>query len=159
MRRHLIAGLGCLAGLAALFGCASQQGPKPPPITNFGWFYAQTPSEGAKLVYGQEGTDNVTLMLICLPRSGRVMATLPGSPGGPGAVRFASGHRNVRLAARPLEDDDGVQAELRADDPVLTGFAASGDLAILEGARRTALPMRPTERRLAADFVTACRPA
>jgi hypothetical protein len=157
MRRHLIAELAGVAALAAVAGCAAQHG--PPPVTDFGWFYAEDRSEGAKLVYGQDGTDNVTLMLICQPRSGRVVATLPGTPGGPGAVRFVSGSHRVRLAARPLQDEDGVQAELRADDPVLAGFAASGDLAILEGARRTALPVRPAERRLATRFLAACRPA
>jgi hypothetical protein len=132
MRRHLIAELGGVAALAALAGCAAQHG--PPPITDFGWFYAENQGEGAKLVYGQDGTDNVTLMLICQPRSGRVVATLPGPPGGPGALRFVSGSHRARLAA-------------------------SGDLAILEGARRTALPVRPAERRLATRFLAACRPA
>ncbi len=160
MRRHLIAGLGGFASLAVLAGCASQQGPKPPPIINFGWFYAQTPGEGAKLVYGQEGTDNVTLMLICRPRSGHVEVTLSGDKAG--AVQLMSGRLSARLLVRP-PDGEGMESmligDLRADSPVLAAFVRDGDLTILDGARRTPLPMRPTERRLAADFVTACRPA
>ncbi len=160
MSRHLFAGLGGLASLAVLAGCASQQEPEPLPIINFGWFYAQTPGEGAKLVYGQEGTDNVTLMLICRPRSGRVEITLSGDKAG--AVQLMSGRLAARVVVRPPEGegmDSMLIGALRADNAVLAAFVRGGDLAIIDGGHRTPLPVRPAERRLAAEFLAACRPA
>lgn len=158
MRRHLIADLGGVAALAAVAGCAAQHG--PPPITDFGWFYAENQGEGAKLVYGQDGTDNVTLMLICRPRSGRIEVTLPGD--GPSTVRLVSGRTITRIAVRPPKGegmDNMLIGEPKADDPVLAAFVDHGELAIVDGGHRTPLPVRPVESRLARAFLAACRAA
>ena len=162
MGRHRIAGLGAgLALAAALAGCANQRTPPPAaPIAAYGWALMHSPGEGEKLAYGEPNTDNVVILLVCKPRSGLVQVLVPGHQPGSRPVRLASGGKSLSIVVRPPTGDDEpdlLRTDLKADDPILAGFAARGDLAILDGGQRTALPVRPSERDLASRFLAACK--
>ena len=160
MRRYLTAGLAA-AALASLAACANQRTPAPAaPISAYGWALMYSPGEGEKLAYGEPNTDNVVILLVCRPRSGLVQVLAPGHPPGSRPIRLASGNKTLRVVVRPPTSDaepDLLRTDLKADDPILAGFAEHGDLAILDGGRRTLLPVRPAERRLAGQFLAACR--
>jgi hypothetical protein len=159
MRRQLISGLGLAA--AALAGCAYQHTPAPAaPVANYSWGLMHSSGEGEKLAYGEPNTDNVVVMMVCRPHSGVVQIVLPGRVAGAKPLRLASGGKTIRIIVLPPtgdEDVDLLHTDLKAGDPVLAGFAENGDLAILDAGGRTPLPVRPTERRLAGEFLAACK--
>lgn len=155
-RRSLVSIFAALS----LAGCAH---PVTPVATgpDMAWSLSHAEGEGAKLAYGQPQTDNVLLMLTCAPRSGAVQVSMT-APNGTGAtaLKLSSGGRSARLkgesAPSGLGDGLLVEAQARADDPVLTRFAESGELAVAVGARRTELPADPDKSR---RFVESCRAA
>ncbi|WP_309088330.1 hypothetical protein [Phenylobacterium sp.] len=157
MRRRSLFSLFAAMSLAA---CAHPVAPVPTG-PDMAWSLNHAEGEGAKLAYGQPQTDNVLLMLTCEPRSGAVRVSMSAPDGGGGkALRLSSGGRSAKLAgqAAPSGLGDGllIEAEARADDPVLARFAQSGELAVAVGARWTKLPADPDKSR---RFVESCRGA
>lgn len=157
MRRRSLFSVFAALGLTA---CAH---PMTPVATapDMAWSLTHAEGEGAKLAYGQPQTDNVLLMLTCAPRSGAVQVSMTAPEGtGATALKLSSGGRSARLkgesAPSGLGDGLLVEAQTRADDPVLAKFAQSGELAVAVGARRTELPADPDKSR---RFVESCRGA
>ncbi|WP_041373200.1 hypothetical protein [Phenylobacterium zucineum] len=124
------------------------------------WGLTESPDE-AKLAFGQEGTDNVVLMLACQPRSGQVLVSLVAlerreRP----TLILKAGEASTRhpAVAEPNMITDGfiVEATTGADDPALRSFAAGEPLTVGIGGRRTHLPAAPAVGR---RFVESCRAA
>ncbi len=144
----------------AVTACAHPVTPVPAG-PEMAWSLTHAEGEGAKLAYGEPQTDNVLLMLTCEPRSGEVRVSMTAPDGSAAtALKLSSGGRSSRLAGESAPTGFGegllVEAGARADDPVLTRFARSGELAVAVGARRTELPADPDKSR---RFVESCRGA
>ena len=150
MGRRIIASLVALGALAA---CAHES---PPPAVGMAWSLTSTPEEGAKLAYGAPDTDNLVLMLTCLPKSGEVQVWLMGADAAnPGALVLSSGERTARIPARRSEDGyQAFHAAAPATDAVFTSFAGAGTLGFALGGRRTVLPGAGGDAR---KFVVSCR--
>jgi hypothetical protein len=58
--------------LGALAGCMSLHTTGSATMTNYGLYYSENEDEGAKLAYGLENSDALSLMLECKKGSGRV---------------------------------------------------------------------------------------
>jgi hypothetical protein len=123
------------------------------------WSLSQVEGEGAKLAFGKPQSDDVLVMLTCEPRSNRLRVSAPASTNGR-FIGLSSGReaRRYVASAGPAGFGDGVvlEAEARPDDPVVTRFAASGQLALDVDGRRLALPA--DDPRQAREFVNSCRP-
>lgn len=149
-----------LFAAVAVTACAHPMSPVStgPEMT---WSLTHAEGEGAKLAYGQPQTDNVLVMLTCEPSSGQVWVSMTAPEGiGAKALKLSSGGRTSRLPGESAPTGFGegllVEAEARADDPVLTRFAQGGELAVTVGARRAELPADPDKSR---RFVDSCRGA
>lgn len=160
MRRRTAFGL---IGTLMVAACAHQVAPSPEPA--LAWSLHSTELEGAKLAYGQPQSDNVLLMMTCQPRTGAVRLSVAApEAGAPDAVRLASRGRQDSFAGEAAPSGMGsgliVEAEARADHPVLASFAATGDLAVVENGRRARLPAAGADRQEIRSFFAACgRPA
>jgi hypothetical protein len=120
------------------------------------WSLTSTPEEGAKLAYGAPDTDNLILMLTCLPKSGKVQVWLMGADAAkPGSLILSSGERRARLPARRSDDGyEALHAAAPAADAVFTSFAGAGTLGLALEGRRTILPGAGDDAR---RFVASCR--
>jgi hypothetical protein len=139
----------------ALGGCATQGG-------GLSWAFGEDRQEGLKLVLGRPFTDDVLIVAFCQPRSGEVRLTLVGRPGDPAVIELHSGKLWQRYSGAGIGEDAeslgalDIQFELSADDPVLSRVADTGELTVVLGDRRMALPNGFAQ---AHDFITACRAA
>lgn len=156
MRRRAIITL----TVSTLMAACAHQGPQTAAMPGMAWSLSQSEGEGAKLAYGQPSSDNVLLMMTCRPKSGTVGLSL-ASPAGAPAIELSSRGKSSRLRATSttsgLSDGALLEANASAADPVLKAFARSGDLALVENGKRTALPVRAGERGHVSDFLATCR--
>jgi hypothetical protein len=156
MRRRAIIGLG-LSCLAA--ACAHQGGPEAPGMA---WSLQHAEGEGAKLAFGQPSSDNVLLMMTCQPRSGQVLVSVTTGEVSD-AIELSSKEHVSRLSGQAVpamgEGSVLMEAEAGADDRTLASFARTGELAVVENGRRSALPVRAAERETVSRFFAECRAA
>jgi hypothetical protein len=141
-----------MLAIAALGGCASPGQPET-------WSVGENRSEGVKLTLGVPDTDDVRLIMTCQPRSGAVLLTVIGRQGDPAVVELHSGKIWNRYGGAGTADAEAdgivdIQFQLNADDPVLARVADTGELTIVLGERRMALPNGFAQ---AHDFLKACR--
>jgi hypothetical protein len=153
MRRLILIGLAA----GALGACATPVQKTPRAMS---WGVSANAEEGAKLVLGVPETDDVRVVMMCQPRSGRVDLTIIGRRGDPAAVELQSGKIVGHYAGAGVEDEetDGafdIQLKLPADDPILGGLADTGKLTIVFPTRRIVLPNAFST---AHDFLRICRP-
>ncbi|MEO8112728.1 MAG: hypothetical protein ABI655_00010 [Phenylobacterium sp.] len=146
MRRRAILSL---IATCALGACVSQQ--TPSQLGGMSWSLGSNESEGAKLVFGAPNTDDVVMMLTCLPRSGAVQVWLTGA--GARSIELKSGAATSRLASRDAEDYAAVVATAKPNDPALMNFARTGRLAVAAGGSSIVLPGHPGD---AGRFLTSC---
>ncbi|WP_421932583.1 hypothetical protein [Phenylobacterium sp.] len=156
MKRRAIIGL----GISCLLASCAHQGQSGLP--GMAWSLNHAEGEGAKLAYGQPQSDNVLIMMTCQPRSGRVLVSMTAPVDAPSdAIEITSRDHNSRLAADATpgmgEGASYVEARAAVTDPALASFAATGDLAVVAGGRKAAMPVRGPERAAVNDFFAACR--
>ena len=150
MRRRTIASLMFATLLAA---CAHQGAERP---AGMAWSLTSTEREGAKLTYGQPDSDNLDLMLTCLPKSGQVQVWLMGPDmTKETALNLRSGGRVDHLPARVDTDSyDVLRAVAPADAAVFATFAETGRI----GASTAQQPsLLPSAGATAARFLASCR--
>jgi len=155
--RSLALALALSLSVVALAGCAHD--PDLNALDGLSWGLTHTESEGDKLVFGAPGTDDVDLMLTCLPRSGQVKVFLAGplAPFGRARVTFDLQSGGAKATVHGTQDndmEDVFEAPLAADDPAMAGFGRTGELTVAIGHRPTALPPAGA---MARTFVESCR--
>jgi hypothetical protein len=127
--------------VAALSACALPV--ERPGRWGMAWGRSDTAEEGAKLVLGREGTDDVRLMMTCQPHSGLILFTAVGGDQPPAVIELHSGKLSNHYAGAGYADE-GIGAstvvKIAADDPVLQAFADTGQLTIIFDQRRIVTP-------------------
>jgi hypothetical protein len=121
------------------------------------WGRSETPEEGAKLVLGQPGTDDVRLMMTCQPHSGVVLLTAIGGAQAPAVIEVWSGKLAKAYAGAGYADEGlgaRTQVTLQADDPVLQAFSDTGRLKVVFDDRWI---VTPNGFAPAHDFLRICR--
>jgi hypothetical protein len=165
----LAAGVLVVAGALTMAGCMQQRAPAPPGQAaqtqpGMGFFLTSNDDEGWKLAYGEDGTDNVWLMLECKPGSHKVEV-------------FDLRHRDARkgdvLALRSGQVQSVLPTSLEPDDengvtvlahgtpelPALDGFRHTGSIAVKVRGREYALSASSAEKPQIAKFFSRCERA
>jgi hypothetical protein len=145
-----------LAASCLLAACAHQS---PSAMPGMAWSLNHAEGEGAKLAFGQPASDNVFLMMTCAPGSGVVRLSLSAPTEGRSSIALASRGTTGRYAGETvpaMSEGALIEAKVKAADPALASFARTGDLTVVEGGRRTVLPVRPAERAQIAAFFQSC---
>lgn len=132
----------------------------PVPAEQMSWGLTESAEEN-KLAYGEQGTDNVILMLACQPRSGEVLVTLvEHEQRATQAMTLQAGGASSKRPAQAQPDmmTGGylIEASTAATDPALERFRHGEALSVRVGGRRTQLPAAEDEGR---RFVESCRGA
>lgn len=153
--------------LGALTGCLAIRDTGPaghgisqPGPNQFGLFYSQTPQEGAKLVYGAPNSDDVRLMLDCMPGSGRIEVIQAYGPAHDSPMTLSSGFSRTRLAGKA--EDDGETGEKDAiawttpRSAALRQFRRSGRLVVSGPGYRSQVAVKTAERQAVGRFFQAC---
>lgn len=147
-----VVAIGLLA--AGLAGCAHEKVAQ----RGYGWSYLEGGAEVPRLAYGRPDSDDVVLMISCLPGRDRVDVSAAGLSGG--ELVLASGRAESRFPAAKVDDaldETGLlEASGRADAPALEGFRKSGDLALLAGGKRHSLAAGNADREYVKAFFSAC---
>ena len=158
MQLRAIIGLSLAVGLCA---CATEMTPLAGPA-NMAWAFNQNPDEGAKLAYGAPASDNVVLMMTCQPGSSRVALSAVTTEKSPRGVTLVSGaSKGVFRGAAAPGFDGGVLVEANAPvaAPALEAFRKTGDLSLIDGARKVQIPAGAKDKAAVARFFDACRAA
>lgn len=136
---------------AALCGCAST-----PAAPTYAWSHQQVEGEGEKLAYGAPNSDDVLLMMVCAPGSGRVLLSALGETSD---IVLASGKGRERFAGHAFPDDLGgsvVEAEVPARAQVLSRFAETGELALVDQGQEYSLSAGVNDREGVQRFFQTC---
>ena len=106
----------------------------------------------AKLAYGVAHSDQLALMVTCMPGD-RTAAVY-------GDVRV-EGARLTQASVQidPLSGGDAEETTIRVNDPALTGLAQDGRMTVVGDAGRFQLAASTEERRLVRDFLAYCSPS
>ena len=152
MRRLLALGLTTVA----LSGCGL---PTEPASPGERWIRGDTPEGLARLELGARHTGDLRVRMTCRPHEGAVDVTVMGRPGDAALIELHSGQVWNRYmgAGHPSDETPGevdVDLKLAAADPMLDQLAATGQLTVMFGARRTILPNAFAP---AHDFLAVCR--
>ncbi|WP_396592668.1 hypothetical protein [Brevundimonas sp. R86498] len=105
----------------------------------------------AKLTYGVAHSDQLALMVTCMP--GDTRAVVYGDMQPEGARLIEARHQ-----VDPLSGGEAVEARLSLRDPWLTSLAERGRTTVVGEAGRFQLTASRQERRLVADFLAYCAP-
>ena len=105
----------------------------------------------AKLAYGVANSDQLALMVTCMP--GDTTAAVYGDVQVEGA-RLT----NASLQIDPLSGGDADETTIPVNDPALVGLARDGRMAVTGDAGRFQLAASTEERRLVRDFLAYCSP-
>lgn len=139
---------------ACLAGCAYEKA----GADGYRWSYLEGGAEVPRLAYGRPDSDDVALMISCLPGRDQVDVSATGLSGG--EIVLASGPAESRFPAARVEDalDEAglLEARGRADAPALEGFRTSGDLALLVQGQRHSLAAGTADRGYVKAFFKAC---
>ncbi len=105
----------------------------------------------AKLAYGVANSDQLALMVTCMP--GDRTAAVYGDVQLEGArLTHAS------FAIDPLSGGDAEETLIPVNDPALSGLAERGRMTVIGDAGRFQLAATSEERRLVRDFLAYCSP-
>ena len=135
-----------------LGGCATA----PEPMS---WFYSEDRDEGAKLMLGVANSDDIRLMALCHPHSGKIRLTVFGRHGDTPVLGLVSGKLQSRYPGAGVEQDEeslggvSLQFDVPADDPVLRRVADTGELTVFLGERRLEIPNGFAQEH---DFLRVC---
>lgn len=142
-----VAALG-LAAFAAQSHTGATEAEHGPATPVMGW---SVHHEGAlaKLAYGVANSDQLALMVTCMP--GDPTAAVYGD------VRV-EGARVVQAGFDPLSGGDAEEARIQISDASLTGLARRGEMTVIGDAGRFKLAATTEERRLVSDFLAYCSP-
>lgn len=166
--RTLSVALRCLLVLPAFtagaFSVAACQGDGEPRDAAAG-FMAGAPDYGlhfvdggdtAKLAYGQENSELMSLMLECAKGSGEV--EISDVAHGSGEISLASDGKSAAFdgAVTPAPMAPVLIADARADAPVLQAFRRTGKVEVVNGKLRYGIDAGPTERPGVEQFFAAC---
>ncbi|WP_428152054.1 hypothetical protein [Brevundimonas sp.] len=105
----------------------------------------------AKLAYGVANSDQLALMVTCMP--GDATAAVYGDVQVEGA-RLT----RASLQIDPLSGGDAEETAIPLDDPALAGLARNGRMTVVGDAGRFQLAASTEERRLVRDFLSYCSP-
>ena len=105
----------------------------------------------AKLAYGVANSDQLALMVTCMP--GETTAAVYGDVQVEGARLTKSS-----LQIDPLSNGDAEETRIPVNDPSLTGLAQNGRMTVVGDAGRFQLAASGEERRLVRDFLAYCSP-
>ena len=118
--------------------------------TGMGWHLSQ--EEGmAKLAYGVENSDQLALMVTCMP--GDATAAVYGDVQVEGA-RLTQ----ASLQIDPLSGGEAEETRIPVSDPALAGLARNGRMTVVGDAGRFQLAASDQERRVVRDFLAYCSP-
>lgn len=101
----------------------------------------------AKLAYGVANSDQLALMVTCMP--GDATAVLYGDV-------QVEGARITQAGYDPLSGGDAEEARISVSDPSLSGLARRGSMTVIGDAGRFQLAATHEERRLVSDFLAYC---
>ena len=122
------------------------------------WSLHETAEEGAKLAYGAPNSDNVALMMTCQPASGDIRVSTSSLRSAP-AIVLMSGRTETALPATAtpsMGEGHFLEAGAKANDPVLTSFARTGDISLVQGKDRMKLPATGGDRPRISKFFATC---
>lgn len=105
----------------------------------------------AKLAYGVANSDQLALMVTCMP--GDTTAAVYGDVQVEGA-RLTQ----ASIQIDPLSGGDAEETTIPVNDPALVGLARNGRMAVTGDAGRFQLAASTEERRLVRDFLAYCSP-
>lgn len=105
----------------------------------------------AKLAYGVANSDQLALMVTCMP--GDRTAAVYGDVQVEGA-RLTQ----ARIEIDPLSGGAAEETTLPVNDPALAGLARDGRMTVVGDAGRFQLAASTEERRLVRDFLSYCSP-
>ena len=105
----------------------------------------------AKLAYGVANSDQLALMVTCMP--GDRTAVVYGDVQVEGA-RLTQ----ASMMVDPLSGGDADETRIPVNDPSLTGLAERGQMTVIGDAGRFSIPASAHERRLVSDFLAYCAP-
>jgi hypothetical protein len=105
----------------------------------------------AKLAYGVAHSDQLALMVTCMP--GDTTAAVYGDVQVEGARLM-----QASVQIDPLSGGDAEETTIRVNDPALTGLAQNGRMTVVGDAGRFQLAASTEERRLVRDFLAYCSP-
>lgn len=149
MRRLILPALGLLILGVATQAAVSAKGQGP--VDQAGWFLVPE-DHGLKLVYGLADTDDVGLMLVCMPGDLRISVYGEVEPD-LSSLRPAT---HGPVAMDPLSQGAAWTMTLALDDPGLWLLVDRGYLPIRTDQGRGRLEATPSERKLANQFLNAC---
>jgi hypothetical protein len=150
--------LTCLSflGLAVLSGCNTR--PAEPVSSAYVWNFFFDGDE-ARLAYGRPNSDEVGLMMTCVPHSGALALSDVAEPGRK-VLTLVSGPARSDLAGAsepdPLTGGELIEAAATIGDPAIAGFARSGRLTVVHEDRRIAMPTSAADRTAVDRFFAAC---
>lgn len=105
----------------------------------------------AKLAYGVANSDQLALMVTCMP--GDTTAAVYGD------VRIEGARlMNADYAIDPLSGGEAEETVIAVNDPSLTGLARDGRMVVIGDAGRFQLEASNEDRRLVRDFLAYCSP-
>lgn len=157
-----------LAGASLLAACSTTGPTRPTPAAPAqpgGGAWAYVPAnraETAKLAYGVAGTDAVGLMFQCaLPQVRLIFFPPEGEPIAKTARMVSGKTKGTYPLAQPKSDGGyaSLEARLPAADPVLTSFAATGQLTLSVGRDTRNLDTRADRERAAVRAFRGACPA
>ncbi len=105
----------------------------------------------AKLAYGVAHSDQLALMVTCMP--GDTTAAVYGDVQVEGARLM-----QASVQIDPLSGGDAEETTIRVNDPALAGLAQNGRMTVVGDAGRFQLAASTEERRLVRDFLAYCSP-
>jgi hypothetical protein len=106
----------------------------------------------AKLAYGVANSDQLALMVTCMP--GDATAAVYGDVQVEGARVM-----NASYAVDPLSGGEAEETRIAVNDPSLAGLAREGRMTVTGDAGRFQLAASTEERRLVRDFLAYCSPS
>lgn len=108
--------------------------------------------QAAKLTYGVDNSDQLALMLICVPGEATVLAYGYVQPDSPRLTPASTGPTPID----PLSGGDASESLIALNDPVLGALARTGALRVVGETGAATISATQQERHLAADFLAYC---
>ncbi len=146
--------------LGALAGCMTVHDAGSAAMANYALYYSENQDEGAKLAYGLENSDDLSLMLECRPGSGQVHVVQLFGPGRSGPLVLSSaGQRSILDGTALANDETGdnlVQAVTASMTPALVGFRETGKLEVSGKGYRYSVVAKPNGKAEVSRFFAAC---
>jgi hypothetical protein len=149
-------GIGLVAGVLA--GCAAQDTlhTAAASFSGYGLHYVDG-GDSAKLAYGRENSDNVSLMMECAKGSGHVEISDLGRKGDGSISLVSDGKRSdFRGSVETGEGPPVVYTTARTSSPALQGFRETGKIEIKTAAARYTVAADESQKPMVDRFFEAC---